>query len=103
MIRTYAKLAVKPALPEIGRQFQKQAESYFQEKNYLKAAEAYGNLINVAPWFAPAWFNQGLLAGELQQYKAAITDMQMYLKLAPDAQDPRAAQDQIYAWQAKAK
>ncbi len=103
MIRTYAKLAVKPALPEIGRQFQKQAESYFQEKNYLKAAEAYGNLINVAPWFAPAWFNQGLLAGELQQYKAAITDMQMYLKLAPDAQDARAAQDQIYAWQAKAK
>ncbi len=104
LYRSYPKLAVKPALPEHARQYQVQAETFFQEKNFAKAIEAYGNEINVAPWFAQAYFNRGFLEGEQQQqYTAAIADMQIYLKLVPDAQDARAAQDQIYAWQAKAK
>ena len=80
-----------------------QAETYFQGKNFAKAAEAYGNQIAVAPWFPQAYFNRAFLEGEQQQYKPAIADMQTYLKLAPNAQDAREAQDQIYAWQAKAK
>ncbi len=104
LLRIYPKLAAKPALPEPARQYQIQAETYFQQKDIAKAVEAYGNQIAVVPWFPQAYFNRGFLEGESQQqYKAAIADLQMYLKLAPDAPDARAAQDQIYAWQAKAK
>ena len=74
-----------------------------KEKDFVKAAEAYGNQIAVAPWFPQAYFNRAFLEGEQQQYKLAIADMQTYLKLAPNAQDAREAQDQIYAWQTKAK
>jgi len=103
LLRSYPKLAVKPALPEPGRQYMVQAEAYLQGKDFAKATEAYGNEIAVAPWFPQAYFNRGFLEGEQQQYKAAVADMQMYLKLAPNAQDVREAQDQIYAWQAKTK
>lgn len=104
LFRSYPKLAVKPAMPELARQYQVQAETYLQAKDYAKTIEAYGNLIGVAPWFAQAYFNRGFLEGEQQQqYKVAIADMQAYLKLAPNAADARQAQDQIYVWQAKAK
>jgi tetratricopeptide (TPR) repeat protein len=104
LFRTYPKLSVKPALPELARQYQVQAETHFQEKDLAKATEAYSKLIGVAPWFPQAYFNRGVLEGEQQQqYKAAIADMQTYLKLAPNAEDARDAQDQIYVWQAKAK
>ena len=103
LFRSYSRLAAKLALPEAARKFMVQAETYFQEKNFAKAIEAYGKLIGVAPWFPQAYFNRAFLEGEQQQYKAAVGDMQMYLKLAPNAQDAREAQDQIYAWQAKAK
>jgi tetratricopeptide (TPR) repeat protein len=104
LFRSYPKLAVRPALPEVAREYMVQAETYFQQKDFARAIEAYGRLIGVAPWFAQAYFNRGLLEGEQQQqYRAAVADMQTYLKLAPNAEDARAAQDQIYAWQAKAK
>jgi tetratricopeptide (TPR) repeat protein len=103
LVRSYPKLAVKSALPELARQYMVQAETYFQGKDFAEAIEAYGKLIGVAPWFPPAYFNRAFLEGEQQQYKAAVADMQTYLKLAPNAQDAREAQDQIYAWQAKAK
>jgi tetratricopeptide (TPR) repeat protein len=104
LFRSYPKLAAKPAMPELARQFQVQAETYFQAKDYAKTIEAYGKLIGAAPWFAQAYFNRGFLEGEQQQqYKTAIADMQAYLKLAPNAADARQAQDQIYVWQAKAK
>ena len=91
-------------MPELARQYQVQAETYFREKDFAKTTEAYGKLIGVAPWFPQAYFNRGFLEGEQQQqYKAAIADMQTYLKLAPNAADARNAQDQIYVWQAKAK
>ncbi len=104
LFRSYPKLAVKPAMPEFARQYQVQAETYFQQKDFAKTTEAYGKLIGVAPWFPQGYFNRGFLEGEQQQqYKAAIADMQTYLKLAPNAEDARNAQDQIYVWQAKAK
>ncbi len=104
LFRSYPKLAAKPAMPELARQYQVHAETYFKARDYAKAIEAYGNLIGVAPWFAQAYFNRGFLEGEQQQqYKVAIADMQAYLKLAPNAADARQAQDQIYVWQAKAK
>jgi len=103
LLRSYPKLAAKPALPEAARQYMVQAETYFRDKDFAKAAEAYGKLISVAPWFPQAYFNRAFLEGEQQQYKPAVADMQMYLKLAPNAQDAREVQDQVYAWQAKTK
>ena len=104
LVRIYTRLIAKPSLPEAARRFMVKAETYFNEKNFAKSIEAYGKLIDVAPWFPPAYFNRAFLEGEEQRnYRAAVADMQTYLKLAPDAKDAREAQDQIYAWQVKAK
>ena len=100
VVRTYSKLANKPALPELARQSQVQAEAAFQEKNFAAAVKAYSRLISVAPWFPPAYFNRGVLEGEQQHnYGAAIADLRTYLKLDPNAADTRQVQDQIYVWQ----
>lgn len=71
-----------------------------EAKDYSKALTAYNNLIGVMPYFPEAWFNGAMLRAEKKQYKKAIEDMNIYLKLVPDAPDARAAQDKIYEWQA---
>jgi tetratricopeptide (TPR) repeat protein len=103
VVRTYTKLAAAPPLPELARKYKVEAETYYQDKNVAKAIASYGKLNGVAPWFPEAYFNRALLEGEEQQYAAAIADMGIYLKLMPNAEDARAAQDKIYIWQAKLK
>jgi len=103
LAKDYSKLATKPALPELARRYRTQAETYFRDKDLLKAIKAYSKVLDVAPWDPQAHFNRGFLEGEQQQYQAAIYDMGVYLKLMPNAEDARAAQDQIYQWQAKLK
>ncbi len=103
LVRIYTRLIAKPSLPEAARRFMVKAEHILMRRT-LRSRSKNGKLIDVAPWFPPAYFNRAFLEGEEQRnYRAAVADMQTYLKLAPDAKDAREAQDQIYAWQVKAK
>lgn len=100
----YRRLEVKPPTPELVRQFNVQAETYFDEKQYQDAIGAYGTVVSIAPWYALAYFNMAVLEGErLKMYKRAVDHMRKYLQLEPNAHDARQAQDKIYEWQAKAK
>jgi hypothetical protein len=41
-----------------------------------------------------------MILGKLHEYNRAIEHMKDYLMLVPDAPNARAAQDQIYKWEA---
>jgi tetratricopeptide (TPR) repeat protein len=103
MAQTYAKLNPKPAPPELARKYSVQAEAYIQDKDLVHAIGAYAKAIGIAPWSPRERFNMALLLESQQQYQAAIDSMQAYLQLVPGADDARAAQDKIYAWQSRLK
>ena len=99
--RAYRASNPKPQLPEAARRFQVQAQGAVQDKDYLAAADLYGEAIGVAPWWPEGHFNRALVLAETGEIADAITEMRRYLELAPDASDARAAQDKSYDWERK--
>lgn len=90
---------IKPVVPEDARKFKVQAESAIQDKQFKDAADLYGEALNVAPWWPEGRFNRSLVLGETGEYGDAMREMKLYLQLAPDAPNARAAQDKIYDWE----
>ncbi len=103
MYEIYPKLPVKPNVPEYVRKFAVQANSSVEEKNYDAAIEKYQLALGITPYYPFARFNLAMLYSTVRQYKKAIDQMNIYMKLVPDAPDARAAQDKIYEWENKVK
>jgi hypothetical protein len=99
--QSYRDAAVKPVPGEDVRRYRVQAEAAVSEKRFQDAANLYGKALYIAPWWPEGHFNAALILGDLGQYAKAIDHMQKYLVLVPNAPDARAAQDKIYAWEAK--
>lgn len=89
-------------LPEAARAFKVQAETAMREKRLWDAADRYSKALALNPSWAPGHFNLALIYGEIALPGLAMSEMKKYLKLAPDANNARAAQDKIYEWQDKA-
>lgn len=89
-------------LPEAARAFKVQAETAMREKRLWDAADRYSKALALSPSWAPGHFNLALIYGEIALPGLAMWEMKKYLKLAPDANNARAAQDKIYEWQDKA-
>ncbi|MDX2276673.1 MAG: hypothetical protein NW206_14575 [Hyphomonadaceae bacterium] len=92
--------AITPDVQEGLRRTQVQVELAIRENRTLDAADLYTAALNAAPRWADGQFNQALLLGDLEFYPSAIRRMRMYLVLAPNASDARAARDRIYEWEA---
>jgi hypothetical protein len=103
VVTSYLAANPKPQFPEEARKFKVQAEFAVQEKQFDRAAELYGKVLEITPWWPQGHFNRALILGELKQYHVAMREMKMYVRLAPDAPDARAAQDRIYQWEGVAK
>ncbi len=101
--RSYAKLPVKPELPEQVRKFGVQAVSMAEQKDYARAVELYGKGLGVAYWWPEAHFNNALLLADQTHFAEAIAEMKAFMELAPTSPDARAAQDKIYEWELKGK
>lgn len=99
----YPLLKTKPAVPEFVRKFTVQAGSFVEEKNYQRAIELYQQALTVSPYYPLAHFNLAMLYATTRDFKKAITQMNSYIRLVPDAPDIRAAQDKIYEWELKVK
>lgn len=100
-LRNYKAAATKPGLPEAIRAFKVQAEGAIRDKDFESAANYYGQALDVAPWWPEGHFNSALVLAEVGDFPDAITEMNRYLLLVPNAADARAAQDKIYDWQRK--
>ncbi|HVE13286.1 MAG TPA: hypothetical protein VNI01_07830, partial [Elusimicrobiota bacterium] len=90
-------------IPEEARRFKIEAELAVKEKRFFDAAIAYRKGLALAPGWVAGRFNSALLLGECGLFYEAAAEMKRYLSLKPDAPNARAAQDQIYAWEAKSK
>lgn len=65
------------------------------------AAHAYDQALLLAPWWADAYYNLGIVLEELGRFGKAIEALHLYLAAHPDAEDARAVKDKIYALEAK--
>jgi regulator of sirC expression with transglutaminase-like and TPR domain len=99
----YLGLTVKPDLPEEARMYRIQAEAAVERKSFVEATDRYRDTLRVAPWWPEGHYNRALLLAELGRHALAVREMKRYLLLAPGAPDARAAQDQIYKWEALVK
>ncbi|MBN2419865.1 MAG: tetratricopeptide repeat protein [Deltaproteobacteria bacterium] len=96
----YRELSIKPEMSEEQRKYIVQANTLTKMKDYEGAIEIYLEAIKIDPVSYPgAYSNLGLLSAQLKLYDEAISYMEKYLMLAPDAEDARGAQDKIYEWE----
>ena len=50
----------------------RQANDYFKERDYDKAAESYEECLGLDPELKEAWYNLGVVYGKLRKYKREI-------------------------------
>jgi tetratricopeptide (TPR) repeat protein len=99
----YPQMKAKPEISETIRKYVVQATNATQDKKYDEAINLWATTLNMAPYFPMAYYNRALLYEMKGQIRDAISDMENYVKLVPDASDARSAKDKIYAWEAKVK
>lgn len=95
------KLKPVPSIPDEARRFLvrgsvaiKEAKS---EKDFEEAAREFGRAVRAAPWWADAYFNQGVAYERAGKHDEAIRSLKLYLLAAPRAQDSEKVKEQIYA------
>lgn len=67
-----------------------------------KAVDLFTQALNIAPWFADAYYNRSLARATAGQYESAIDDLKLYLGFKLADNERREAQDKIYALKAEA-
>lgn len=85
---------------EIERRAQVRAEVLLKDGQQVAAVRIYRDALQQRPTWAQGHYNLALVYDSLELYPEAIMAMRRYLRLAPNAPDARAAQDQTYAWEA---
>lgn len=65
----------------------KQAEEFFNAKDYEQAARVYNELVKMDPLAAIAFYNLGICYENTGQYDLAVQNYQKYLDLKPYAED----------------
>ena len=65
--------------------------------DFDEAAKEFGRAARSAPWWADAYFNQGIANEKAGKYGDAIRSLKLYLLAAPRAQDADKVKEQIYA------
>ncbi len=91
--------------PEVSEEVYKDrllAEDALKSKDLNGAALHYEAGVTSDPTWAQGWYNVALVYAELQDYFDAAECMKHYVILVPEAQDVRAAKDNIILWEAKA-
>ncbi len=102
----WQQMAVKPALPEEAQRHQVLAAYAYKNKDIPKAIDEYLEALNIYPYWPDGQNNVAYLCAEVgsrRGYQLAAYHMKMYLMLAPNAADAKAAQDSIFIWEDKAK
>ena len=91
--------AVNTILSENVRRYKVQAEGAIRDKSFYEAADILRQALIIAPLWPEGHFNRAIVLSEVREFDLAINEMNRYLRLVPDAQNARAAQDKIYDWE----
>ena len=68
---------------------------YFQRQEPLKAIEVLSLLIEADPGSPDEYKQRGVCLAQVQRFKQARADLEMYLRLSPDAPDRDPVSQQI--------
>lgn len=107
IIKLAATLKPTPAIPEEAR------EPFVMGATVLKkaidpagagkAADLFTQALNIAPWFADAYYNRAVAREAAGQFEPAIDDLKLYLSFALTDAERREALDMTYAIKASAE
>ncbi len=101
------KLKPAPAMPEEARRhfvkavtLQKDAKS---PEDYDLPIQEYRQALLLAPWWSDAYFDLASALELKQQYPEAIQNLKFSILANPEGSEARAAQDKVYALEAKSE
>ncbi|MDE2164568.1 MAG: PDZ domain-containing protein [Alphaproteobacteria bacterium] len=94
----YRALPTKPPLPDEARTYKLQAEAAVKSGDIKAGALAYLAALRIALWWPEGHREYALLAAKLNRPAVAASEMQDYLRLAPDAPDAAQARAEIEEW-----
>ncbi len=101
MISLAQRIQPPPAVPEEAQRFAVRGGTAIREaKNVSDLQEAiteFTKALRIAPWWPDAYFNLGVAQEKAGQLNEAVRSLKLYLLAAPNAQDARKVQDQIYS------
>lgn len=86
-------------IPDEARKYALRGEVMLKDGKFEEALKEFKRAIKMAPYIAVLYRTTALVYGELKDYDQAISYMNVYLDLMPDAPDTRAVKDQIYKWE----
>jgi tetratricopeptide (TPR) repeat protein len=95
-------IKANPYLAELAEEARKHAlrgDVLIKEGAFADALAEYRTAVKLAPLNPQLRFGTALICGQLKEYREAISSMNAYLQLSPDAPNARAAKDEIYKWE----
>lgn len=105
IIRHVQGMRQKLAIPEEARRHFIKAVTMQKEakdtKGFESAANSYNQALLIAPWWPEAYYNLSIALEQSGQFDGAMKALRLYIMTNPAPADVRAAQDKIYAIEAK--
>ena len=99
MFTASGKMPTPPEMPDDAHRNVVRGEALLNQGTLERALVEFNEALRIAPYMPKMYYNTALIYGELKQYDQAIRQMHLYLTVAPEAPDARAAQDQITKWE----
>lgn len=92
-------LASLPPVSQEARDRMERAQAFLRraksQEGYLRAVAELEQATALAPWWAEAYFNLGLVSEKAGETEGAIANMKLYLLAAPDASDANEVKKKI--------
>lgn len=105
VIRMAVAMEQLPPIPEEARRHFVRGTTLFKEAkspdDFKQVVDEFGQAANIAPWWPDARYNRALAWEAAGNYEKAIINLKLYLLFKLPEADARAAQDKIYAIEAK--
>jgi tetratricopeptide (TPR) repeat protein len=107
IIRLAIELKPAPAIPEEAREPFVMGATVLKKASdpagASKAVDLFTQALNIAPWFADAYYNRAIARQAAGQFEPAIDDLKLYLGFKLTDNERREAQDKIYSLKAEAQ
>lgn len=99
VFKSVGMLGSAPEIPQRARTRASKATAYIKaadsDADYEHAKQELWEALKLAPWWADAYVNLGLVEEKLRHYESAVYSLNLYLQAAPDASDAASIRDKI--------
>ncbi len=105
IIQAYLALTPPPPVPEDATHHALRGKAFVElaqdAVGYNKALFELEQAVEIAPWFADAYFNLGLIEEKVNDYSGAIRSLNLYLYASPQSPDAAAVRQKIIKLEVK--